>query len=93
VLGRNESDLDVVGDATTIPPVAAGKTRTGNRSAHNGVVAERREDDRIVTPDKAGQGGDVKVVVVVVAEENDVDRRQVVKGDGRRRDSSWTREG
>ena len=47
----------------------------------------------IVTPDKAAQGGDVKVVVVVVAEENDVDRRQVVKGDGRGRDSFWTREG
>ena len=65
----------------------------GNRSAHDGVVAERRQDDRIVTPDKAGEGGDVKMVEVVVAEENEIDRRQVVKGDGRGRDSFWTREG
>ena len=49
-------------------------------AADEGSVGERSDDERIVGAGEGAEGGEIAVVVMVVAEEDDVDRRELGKG-------------
>ena len=58
----------------------------GNRrimTAHDGVIAERRDHARPMCGGKPRQRGKIEMIVMAVRHQHDVDRRQVDKGDAR----------
>ena len=74
MLRRNRGD-----DAARLPPVELG--RIDAVSPHQGAVAERREDRRAC---QASERRDVEMIVVIVADEHEIDRRKIFEADAGR---------
>ena len=70
--------------ANSVTPIAALDGNGVVGAADDGIVAERRDDAGPVSAPETRERAEVHVVVVVVADEDRVDGRQVVEGDARR---------
>jgi hypothetical protein len=70
--------------ANTVTPVAALDGNGVVGAADDGIVAERHDDAGPVSAPETRERAEVHVVVVVVADEDRVDGRQVVEGDAGR---------
>src|SRR5271163_4053997 len=79
----NESHRHAGADIRPIVPVIDFGGDRRIVTAYDGVVAERRDDARAMRFGEPRQRRDIEMVVVRVRDENDVDRRQVSKGDAR----------
>ncbi len=64
-------------------PVVRGDAHAGHGRADDGIVADRRHDQRVMALLQPLQRREVEVVVVIVADQHHVDRRQVGEGDAR----------
>ena len=74
-------------DPDAFAPITRLDAHAGHGLADDGVVAERRDHQRVMRGLQPGQRRKVEMVVVVVAEQHDVDARQVGELDARRVDA------
>src|SRR6185312_12273200 len=88
-----EMDGAPVSHLQPIAPVAGLDPHPGRVAADNRVVAERGDYKRIVPRLEPGERRTVEMIVVVVTEEDQVDRRQVLEADARRVDPLRAKEG
>jgi hypothetical protein len=78
---RNERHRCVGADLHAIVPIMSlGRDRLIVR-AHDRIVAERHDNARAVSGGKPRQRCDIKMVVMRMRDQDDIDRRQVRKGD------------
>jgi hypothetical protein len=72
-------------DRDALAPIERARIQLGVGAAQQRIVAERRQDRTRAQAREPRQRGDVHVVVVVVRDEDGVERRQVAKRDAGRR--------
>src|SRR5690349_22647854 len=77
MMRRFEMDRYAAADLDPVAPVAGMNAHAGRVAAHDRIVAERGHHERIVRRLQPGQRRAVEVVVVIMAEQDEVDRRQV----------------
>jgi len=77
----------------TVPPVAADDARRRDRAPDDRIIAERRHDKRSVALNQASKRGHIQMVIMIVAKQNGVDRRQIAEINGRDTNTSRTRMG
>jgi hypothetical protein len=70
-----------VADVNAVPPVSGHHPDVGKRAAQDCVVAKRRHDQRIVLDIEAAESRNVHMIVMIVTEHHDVDRRQFFEND------------
>ena len=78
---RHERHGDAGAEQHALVPVVGLRRDRGIVGAHDGVVAERRDDARAMGRGEPREGRDVEVVVVIMRDQHRVDCRQRVERD------------
>jgi hypothetical protein len=77
--GERDGDVGVAVGRVRLPPIEFDDAAKAG-AADEGSVGERGDDDGIVGAGEGAKRGEIAVIVVIVAEENDVDRRKLGEG-------------
>jgi hypothetical protein len=82
VLRWDEYDIDVLSERMSTPSVLANNFRGRDGPANDCVVAQGHYNNGGITVDQLPQHSDVQMVIVVVTEQNGINSRKIVKGNG-----------
>ena len=89
---RDDSDLRMARERDRVAPVADGDPRIRDMAAYDGVVAERRDDQRPVAIVEPPERRDVEVIIMVVRQQHRIDPRQILERDAGGGDAPRPRE-
>ena len=88
----NERYRQSIANIDPIIPVVGFCGNGGVKLAHDDVITERGDHTRAMRGCYSRQSTDVKMIVVAVRHQHDVDRRQISKGDARIVNALWSDE-